>query len=136
MGLKKSSRADGRSCECSSIGCQACSGQGRGTALEGFGKFCPLVIGPGNETFPSQSLETSQSCHLLGSLALFSILQAGSALLPSGPLATPTAVSLHLEPGGSVGTASRGDWNSTAVFLAFSERAAVLRLRQGWDGMG
>lgn len=46
-------------------------------------------------------------------------------LLPIGPPATSTAVPLHLEPGGRVGT-PRGDWNS-AVFLAFSESLEVLR---------
>lgn len=40
------------------VGCQVCNGQGWGTALEGFGKLCQLVTGPGSETFPSQPLET------------------------------------------------------------------------------
>lgn len=96
-----------------------------------------LVTGPGKETFPSRIiLETPQSCHLLSSLAPFSCL-AGSALLPTGPLATPTAVPLHLEPGGSVGTAPRGlELNSCVLgFLRKSCSLEALRqARLGWDG--
>lgn len=105
--------------------CQDWSGQGWRTALEGFGKSCQLVTGPGNETVSFPGPLNLQSCHLPGSLAFILHLPV-PALLPAGPTATPTAVPLHLEPGGSVGTAPQG-LELTAVFLAFSERSAVLK---------
>lgn len=79
--------------------------QGWRTALAGLGKSCELVTGPGNEAVSVPGPLDLQSCHLLGSLA-FILHLPGPALLPAGPTATPTAVPLHLEPGGSVGTHS------------------------------
>lgn len=78
--------------------------------MEGFGKSCHLVTGLGNETVSFPGPLNLQPRHLLGSLA-FILHLPGPALLPVGPAATPTAVPLHLGPGGSVGTAPRG-WNS------------------------
>lgn len=92
--------------------------------LEGFGRSVSHPSRERDYSFP-RSFDSSQSCHLIGSLALILHLP-GLALLPTGPYATPTAVPLHLEPGGSVGT-TPGGLELTAVFLAFSEKAADLR---------
>lgn len=112
--------------------CQVCSGQGWGTALEGFGKFCQLVTGPGNETFPSRSLETSQSSHLLGSLALFSILQA--LLYCQVGFLPPLQLFLYIWSQEGVLELPLGDWNSQTGFLRKSCSLEALRqARQGWE---
>lgn len=73
--------------ECRYIVCQGQSEQGRRTALEGFGKSCQLVTGPGNETASFPGPLNLQPCHLLGLLA-FILHLPGPALLPVGPAAT------------------------------------------------
>lgn len=83
--------------------------------MEGFGKSCQLVTGPGNEIVSFPGPLNLQPCHWLGSLA-FILHLPGPALLSVGPTATPTAVPFPLEPGRSVGTARRG-WRSLAGVL-------------------
>lgn len=113
--------------------------QGWRTALAGLGKSCELVTGPGNEAVSVPGPLDLQSCHLLGSLA--SILHLpGPALLPAGPTATPTAVPLHLEPGGSVGTHS---WVPPGLLRKSCSLEVFLRqakpgcdgYRKAWEGM-
>lgn len=90
------------------------------------------VTGPGNETFPSPSLETSQSSHLLGSLALFSILQA--LLYCQVGLLPPLQLFLYIWSQEGVLELPLGYWNSQTGFLRKSCSLQALRqARQGWE---